>query len=402
MNGSRQDESDRAVGRPLVSVLPVVCLKDGVDNATLGNALTHDIVCGLKRFRDVAVGQGGGQSYLGGRAADQSRFSGAPLPRYVVQGKLCELHNHARLWVELVDAQHERALWGEHFDRTDANGCGISGDVTAAVLARIAVQIGVAERKRIHCSASKRRRPYGLTLMGQWHLSRYHREHGEMACRLYQRARRLDAGYARAAAGLSRAFNIAWRYGWIDETHNPLGKALEYARTAVRLDDKDARNHGELGFVHLYRKEHAASIDAYERGIELNPADADLLAEMANALAYSGRSRRAIVLLQEAMRLNPFFPDKYLWVLAGAYYNIAEYEMAIETVNKMSNPAEGQRLLAASHAQLGQMQQARHHACEVLRLHPDFSLSSWGRHQPDINNNEMIHFVEGLRKAGLH
>jgi tetratricopeptide (TPR) repeat protein len=134
-----------------------------------------------------------------------------------------------------------------------------------------------------------------------------------------------------------------------------LDTALDYAQNAVRLDPTDARGFGELGFVHLWRKEHDASISAYKRGLSLNPNDADLMSELADALAFSGRSEEAVELLGRAMRLNPFYPDEYLWNLAGAYYNIKDYEKAIETALKMNNPTEGQRVLAASYAQLGRM-----------------------------------------------
>ena len=91
-----------------------------------------------------------------------------------------------------------------------------------------------------------------------------------------------------------------------------LDKALSLAQDAVQLDPTDARGYGELGFVHLYRKEHDASIDAYQRAQSLNPNDADLLSDMADALAHAGRSEELIELLNRAMRLNPFYPDQYL------------------------------------------------------------------------------------------
>ncbi len=62
------------------------------------------------------------------------------------------------------------------------------------------------------------------------------------------------------------------------------------------------------------------SLAAYERAIELNPNDADILAEMANSVSCSGEPRRAIDLLGRAMRLNPYYPDWYLWYLRGGAF----------------------------------------------------------------------------------
>ena len=77
------------------------------------------------------------------------------------------------------------------------------------------------------------------------------------------------------------------------------------------------------------------------------------MSDMADALAHSHRSEEAIELLKNAMRLNPFYPDQYLWHLGGAYFNLKRYDEAIQTIHGMQNPTEGRRLLAASYGQLG-------------------------------------------------
>ena len=101
------------------------------------------------------------------------------------------------------------------------------------------------------------------------------------------------------------------------------------------------------------------------------------------------------------MRLNPYFPDQYLWHLGGAYYNLRRYEDVIETVNKMNNPTEGQRMLAASYAQLGKTDMASLIREKHREAHPNFSLDRWATIQPDRLEEDTQHFVEGLKKAGF-
>jgi hypothetical protein len=101
------------------------------------------------------------------------------------------------------------------------------------------------------------------------------------------------------------------------------------------------------------------------------------------------------------MRLNPYFPDQYLWHLGGAYYNLRRYEDVIASVNKMNNPTEGQRMLAASYAQMGNTDMARNIAEKHRAAHPNFSLDRWSKVLPDRLEDDTQHFVEGLRKAGF-
>ncbi len=63
--------------------------------------------------------------------------------------------------------------------------------------------------------------------------------------------------------------------------------------------------------------------------------------------------------------------------------------------------ARGLRLwLVATYAQLGQMDNARPHAKELLRLWPNFSLQRLAI-LPYKNKPDLDHWVDGLRKAGL-
>src|SRR5205823_6201766 len=126
-----------------------------------------------------------------------------------------------------------------------------------------------------------------------------------------------------------------------------------------------------------------------------------ILVEYADALAYDGRPERSVELVQRGMRLNPFHPDWYLWFLADAYSLLHQHEDVIATVGKMRNPTQGRRLLAASLAHTGRIEEARRQAQEILRAQPGFSIANW-RERPPIRLAEaMEELVAGLRMAGL-
>ena len=277
----------------------------------------------------------------------------------------------------------------------------VQDDITETIVAATAVRIEANEKQRLRQGLPSNLAAYSFVLQGQQHLFKYTRRENGEAHSLYDKALKADPDYARAWAALSRTVNLDWRYSWANDTEGMLDTALDYAQSAVRLDPTDARGFGELGFVHLWRNEHDASINAYKRALSLNPNDADLMSDMADVHAFSGQSEQAVALLERAMRLNPFYPDEYLWNLASAYYNIKEYEKAIEAALKMNNPTEGQRVLAASYAQLGRMEEARKEAARHKEAHPNFSLDRWSRVMPDQVESYRQHFYEGLKKAGF-
>jgi hypothetical protein len=131
-----------------------------------------------------------------------------------------------------------------------------------------------------------------------------------------------------------------------------------HRRRAADEDDLDCvTGASDGGSAHLRpprdRAERSRRTGSFELAVVfLNPNDADILTEMADALVYRGRPREAIEMIEKAMRLNPFYPDWYLWVLGGAHYAARDYEKAIQAIHRLADPSEGRCILDASYAKL--------------------------------------------------
>ncbi len=396
----RGTSADVASAGPSVVVLPFRFLGSDPTESWLGDGLTEDTTTNLSRFHDLfVIARSSAYAYgESGAPAKAARDLGV---RYAVSGSVRKAGPRIRVTIQLIDAERDRTVWGEQYNRQLDDIFDLQEEITEVIVSAVALKITASERERLGQLSPADVRAYGFVLQGQQHIFRYTRDDNTRARSLYEAALELDPAYARALAAKSRTFNIDWRYDWTDLHDLALDKALELALAAADLDPTDARGYGELGFAHLYRKEHEAAIVAYQRALSLNPNDADLMSDFADALSHCGRSGEAIDLFQKAMRLNPFYPDEYLWYLGGAYYNLKRYEDAIRAVSGMQNPREGQRILAASCAQLGRMSEARAHAKKVLEAHPGFNLEHWARIVPDRLGDDTLHLIEGLKKAGL-
>jgi hypothetical protein len=68
---------------------------------------------------------------------------------------------------------------------------------------------------------------------------------------------------------------------------------------------------------------------------------------------------------------------------------------------KMRDLSEAHRLLTASYAYLGKMDDARHHAAQLMKAHPNFSIDHWRKVPPLKDQDEVERLIDGLRKAGL-
>ena len=366
----------------------------------LGDGISEDITTQLSRYKELFVIARNSAFAFDSEAG--IRRVGAELGvRYILEGSVRTAGNRARISIKLVDAATERHIWGDKYDCDLSDIFDVQDQVSGTVVSTVAGRLADAERTRARKLAPMELKSYGWLLKGHDHLTACSRESNDMAKRCFKQSIELSPGFARAHAALSRAYHYEWQFEWGDDSASSLSRALDCANRAVELDREDPRGYAERGFVYIYMKELEQGISELRRAHQMNPNDADIMVELADALVFNDENEEAVDLIRCAMRVNPFYPDFYLWYLADACYNLRQYRDSISAVMKMHSPNMGRRLLAASYAQLGKQQMAGMQAEEVLRLQPDFRIAANAATQPDLNQSNADHFADGLRKAGL-
>ena len=176
------------------------------------------------------------------------------------------------------------------------------------------------------------------------------------------------------------------------------------ARKAVSIDPTSAQVQWAMGFAHLYLGQFSEARAAAKRSIELSPSYADaylLLALMGNT---QGRGEEAVKWAMQAWELNPRATWDYPYNVGRAYYNLGEYEKAVEALEDAVERNEANFLprhwLAASYVRLGRQDDAEWEAEQIAMLVPDFSVSNilGGNFDDGGARDRLIH---DLRAAGL-
>jgi TolB-like protein len=384
-----------------VAVLPLENLSGDPRDNHICNGVTGDVIANLSRFRDLLV--------IAPHSAFMFKDQNLPIEqigrqlgiRYLATGGLQRAGRQIRIRIQLTDVPSGRVIWSEHYNGALSDIFAFQDDVTAVIAARLSVEISAAEWHREVSTSPPDLHAYGLILRGQDLGLQVAREANLHARRLFAQAAEIDPNYSRSYVGMSRTFNREWRFQWEDPPEPSLERAVDLAERAILLDPADSRGHAALGSACLYMRQHDQALAAYERAAALNPNDADVLAEMGHTVSCRGETERAVKLLRRAMRLNPYYPDWYLWHLGEAFFDLGDYEETIRTLNRMHDKAEAYRLLTASYAHLGRMEEARSAAKLLLHTQPEFTLSHWSKVPPDQNPEPRERLIEGLVRAGL-
>ncbi|SLN71825.1 invasion protein regulator [Roseovarius albus] len=392
----RQDIPDNSI-----AVMPLDNLSGELQNVHLCNGVTGDIISNLTRFNNLHVIAQQSSSLFENQQTPADEIGRKLGVRYLTTGGFQRAGDQLRVGVQLIEAASGRAVWAETFNGSIQDVFSFQDEITAVIASCLSVKIDKAESQRQQRTAPADLQAYGLILRGREVYKQPRRELNLHARRLFEQASTIDPDYAVPYASISRTSNDAWRFDWADHPEEALDDAISKAEMALHLDPDDARGHAALGNACLYKRRHDESLAAYERAIKLNPNDADILAEMGHSASVYGDPERAVDLIEQAMRLNPFYPDWYLWHLGEAHFDISDYEEAIRTLTQMHDKTEAYRMLTASNALLGRMDEAQRHAKQILETHPEFTLKHWENVPPDRNPEPRERLIEGLKKAGL-
>jgi len=397
---SREVPLAEPVRHPTIAVLALTNLSGDPRNDHLCEGIAEDVIGSLSRFRNLMVIARHSAflfSLNTSPAREVQRHLGV---RYILSGSLRRADKRLRIGVELIEAGSESVLWSDRFKLELEDVFDLQDEIAGAVAARLSIQIDLAERRQ-ESPHPRDMRAYGLVVRGQHMMLRFTKAANWHARRLFEEAAEYAPDYSRAFSSLSRTHNLDWRYAWSAKPRDSLEAAVAFAHRAKELDMLDARAFSELAYARLYRRQYDEALVGYAQALALNPNDSDIIAEYGDALSYVERAEQGVEHLHKAMRLNPYYPDWYLWYLADAYDAIGRSEDVIAAIHRMNDPSEGQRLAAANYAHLGMMRQAEAAAREVLRLHPQFTIGAWRERPPYRDPAVLERFVEGLRKAGL-
>jgi adenylate cyclase len=395
--------------RPSIAVLPFTNFGSDPRQEYFSDGITEDIITELSRYSELMV-IARFSSFRYKRQALDIRQVGRELgARYVLEGSVRREGSRIRISAQLIEAQTGTYLWGERYDRQIKDVFAVQEAVAREVAAILAVQVNRAEAERIL------NKPPATWEAYDYYMRAAAVYDGFMASRIVEelyKARRfvehalsIDPAYARAYAKLSQTYTVAYMEPSDGEymTRAVLDRAYSLATKAVELGPNLPFAHATLGWALLWKGEHDAAISATEHALNLNPGFS--YPNRALILTYAGQADKALEVIAATKRLDPFHPPSLFGFLGHAYYVLGRYAEALPSLRECAYRAPDFRAahawLAATYGQLGQLEKARMHVAEILRIEPGCSLGRVRRLIVYRNAGDADHLLDGLRKAGL-
>jgi adenylate cyclase len=388
--------------KPSIAVLPLVNMSGDSEQEFFADGLTEDIITELSRFHDLLVISRNSTFVYKGKAIKVQEVAREFGVDYVLEGSVRKAGGRIRVTVQLIDAETDRHIWAERYDRELEDIFAIQDEITRAIVATLQGRVEAATHDRAKRKPTDNMIAYECVLAAKVLHHRSTRSDNEQAQQLLDRALALDPNYAHAHAWKACVLGQTWVYDWCADRDATFQQVAAELEVSLALDDNDSDVHRILAAVNLNRDDHDRAAYHQERALTLNPNYDIVVVQQGELLTWLGRPEEGIDWIKKAMRLNPYHPERFWSHLGRAYYCAEKYAEAAEAFSRLTRPDHTHHaFLAATFAQMGNSVAATAHAAEVLKREPQFSVAAYLGTQHYKHEFDRKRHEAGLLKAGL-
>jgi TolB-like protein/Tfp pilus assembly protein PilF len=390
--------------KPVVAVLPFENLTNDSEHQYLVDGITMDVTSYLSKFRAASVISRGFQVDVNESVADVAGRFGV---RYLVKGGVERSQNRIRMSVQLVDSESGQNVWGEVYDRQIEDLLSIRDELSHRIVSMVQPEFTAAEAQRVQRKSIQDLDAWENYMRATWYLSRFTRKDNQRAQQHAERAIELDPKGAGAYAIKSVTHLMDAVYGWRATRSQAMDLGRSMARTALRLDDRDAQVVRVVGLVNLYARNHDQAKQDFLRAIELNPDEAENYVLLGLVIGLAGDYEGATSYIERALELSPRDQFRATWYSHHAMVAVisGRYQQAVDLANAAlaQNPEflGGFRTLAVGLAYLDRKDEAGAAIRELNNRLPEMTLKSVAEQLPFADSASQDRYIQGLRLAGL-
>ena len=368
----RDPEGAPSPDRTRIAVLPFANISPDPNDEYFADGLTEELISnlslvpGLKVIaRTSVLGYKKGEK----KVATIGRELGVGT---VVEGSVRRAANKIRVTVQVIDVATEEHLWTEKYDDDLDDIFGVQSEIATKVAASLPGSLTKPKVSVPELERPKETHAYLAYLQGQALIWRSDEASLRKSLEHFQKAIESDPTFARAYAGMARAYINLGNEGYLTWTGSiEMGQAA--AERASKLDPDLAEAHVLLGELAFMADAPAEILDReLRRALELNPNLAQAHSLLSSLAGSFGIMESYVLLAEEAYRLDPLAPPM-IRRQGEAYFNSGRHEEALVHWKKAiaADPIDAYRGLAECYMLKGDLEQAESMVRELERVAPD-------------------------------
>nr|MDJ0805154.1 hypothetical protein [Desulfobacterales bacterium] len=365
-----------------------------------GIGMATELAHELNRYPDIRV--------LTLQAADPESTIYADAVQFSIGGNIRRDRTVIKMTVQLTALQTGRIVWSESYRSPNeaANLIACQEEIARSIAVKIAGEHGHIARtlkSRFKRRPPKQMEAYEAVLLYYEYDLSHTPEAFSRTLTALEKAVGIDPECGQAWSMLARLFCEIHSFD-IPGFQDPLVTALAYAYKGVRLSPEDRRTRIILALAHLLADDLAAGSAEAEQALLLRPESLFMLDGIGYLKTLLGDWERGPALIRKVIQLNPFYNNYVHYALWVACLRTGDDVGARDEVLKLNEPASFWDHLAkaATLGLLGQIEDGRQSAAELLKLKPDFPERGRFLIQCYIKFDDIVaQVVKGLNAVGV-
>ncbi|MGE5127844.1 MAG: winged helix-turn-helix domain-containing protein [Betaproteobacteria bacterium] len=351
-----------------LAVLPFRPLAAQEADEPLGLGLADALISRLAATGRIVVRPTAAVRRYGGAEADAIEAGRQLRADAILDARFRRSGQRLLVSAQLLPADGSSPLWAERFDEAFTGVFAVEDAIAERIAAALLVELSADERRRLGRRDTANVEAWQAYARGRFFWGRFSRAWTEKAMASFERAARLDPGYALPHAGLADVFLVAGLSGAVapGDAWEQATLALEKAR---ERDSQLPELHVSSGFLRLFRDwDWRAARSHFARALELSPLSAAPHQWQGLLLGLEGRFAEAHRALALAAEIDPLSPT-----IAGLEGLLLAFE------GRYTDEVEQQR--------------------RTLELDPQHFLGHWAFGAALLNTNAPGEAAESLRRA---
>jgi TolB-like protein/DNA-binding winged helix-turn-helix (wHTH) protein/tetratricopeptide (TPR) repeat protein len=387
--------------KPSLAVLPFQNMSGDPEQEYFADGMAEEIVTALSRIRWLFVIARNSSFTYKDQVVDVKKVGRELGVRYVLEGSVRKARQRVRITAQLVDATSGAHLWADRFDGSLEDVFGLQDKVAVGVAGVIEPTLQAAEIRRSSERPTNDLTAYDLYLRALAHWGSLEQNRMVRALELLGQAIERDPQYGPALALAAHCHQRLEARGWTEDPEATRHTSVALARQALRISPDDPEVLALVAFLLGYFGEDIdVAIGLIDRCLTLNPGFAAGWHWSGILRLFAGQPDLALDHLETGLRLSP--RDRlanYLNAFGEAHFFGRRFDDAVTNLLASLERAPGfpitYRVLAASYAHMGQLDEAR----EIIRRLRAITPAAMERGTRYRNPELRELFLSGLRCA---
>jgi adenylate cyclase len=389
--------------KPSIAVLPFTNMSEDKSQEFFSDGLTEEIITALSKVPTLFVIARNSSFVYKGKAVNVQQVGRELGVKYVLEGSVRKSGNEVRITAQLIDAMTGNHLWADRYERELKDIFAIQDEVTIKIIASVTgMTVNTLKGMRFTAKGSSNLEAFMKAMEGGVLYLKLNRDDNALAARKLEEAIALDPQWGQPYALLSCAYAFDFRFAQNPES---LKKAYECAQKAISLDETQFYAYLSLATVYSFQRRYEEAIAAGEQAIKVAPGSAPAYGSLGWALTAAGRYKEGLVYLEKVLRMDPF-PPPYLFMQIGtAHLLLRNYEEAVPALKKALSISPKNQVarfqLIVTYAEMGQLENARSEAKELLMIDPKWNAEGYIKNLPFKDPEVRKRSAEAMKKVGL-